>query len=80
MCAETNIKPPTEANYPSINCNTVNYEMITRAPIESAPGVFCDSFKIDSKSVWYHLADLLRDTKECIYLIEGFLSWPQHGK
>ena len=44
-----NINPPPEANDPPINYDAVEDEMIDRAPIESAPGVFCESFKIDRK-------------------------------
>ena len=57
------INPPLEDNDLSINYDAVEGEMISRAPIESAPGVFCEFFKIDSKSVWDHLADILRETK-----------------
>ena len=86
------INPPPEANNPYINYNAVEDEIIARAPIESAPGVFCESFKIDSKSVWDHLDDLLWDTKAWVNIkthqralngsaefisLKGFLSWPR---
>ena len=42
--------------------------MIARAPINTATGIYCDSFKIESKSVWDHLSDLLRDTKAWVHI------------
>ena len=63
-----NINPPAEAPNPSTNNETVEDEMITRAPINTTPGIYYDSFKIDSKVVWDHIADLLRDTKAWVQI------------
>ena len=69
MC-RGNINPPPYANYTYTNYDAVEDEMIDRAPIESASGVFCESFKIDNKSVWDHLADILWDTKVWVNIKE----------
>ena len=42
--------------------------MISRAPIELAPGILTETAKVDNKSLWDKLADILRDTKAWVHI------------
>ena len=55
VCDETN--PPDKGDNPSTNYATVEDKMIDRAPIESTPGVFNPTYKVDNKTLWDKLAN-----------------------
>ena len=42
--------------------------MIARSPIESSPGIYTETCKIDNCALWDKLADLLRDTKAWVHI------------
>ena len=66
--ARDDINPPPEADDPSTNYYMTEDEMIARAPIELASGVFNATYKFDNKALWDKLSDLLRDTKTWVHI------------
>ena len=63
---EINLLP--EADDPPTKFSTIEDEMIARALIESAPGILTGTSKVDNKSLWDKLVDLLRDTKAWVHI------------
>ena len=62
------INPLPEVDDPPTNYATIEDETIARAPIESAPGILTENSKVDNKSLWDTLADILRETKAWVHI------------